>query len=78
MSYDDCILKIEKLENGYEVEIADPESDGGYDTEWKGYAFHTAAEVSNFIAEHLDSLTPPPDADKVYADEFKRQTSDEE
>lgn len=81
---DNCVLRIEKLENGYEVEIYDTETakknespKSKWQDPWKGYAFTTAEEVKNFVGEHLDSLTPPPDADKEYADEFARQTSDD-
>jgi hypothetical protein len=80
------VLRIEKLENGYEVEICDakvvaandaPKSKG-YSDPWKGYAFKTAAEVAAFVASHLDSLKPPPDADKEFGDAFKEATTEED
>lgn len=78
-----CVLRIEKLENGYEVEVYDeaigkkndsPKSQ--YKDPWKGYAFTTADEVKTFVGEHLDSLKPPPDADEEYSNEWKKQTAE--
>lgn len=62
------VLKIEKLENGYEVEVKDqkqeelnnkPTKKGGpveYKSPWKAYAFSTDKEVVAFIKRHLASL----------------------
>ena len=79
---DDTILRIEKLENGYEVEICDPkimESNrkpkSNWQDPWKGYAFVTADEVKDFVGKQLDSLKPPPDADEEYSDAFKQATA---
>lgn len=81
----DSVLRIEKLENGYEVEICDPAIMAANDKPkttwqdpWKGYAFTTAEEVKNFVGEHLDSLKPPPDADAQYGEAFSKATSEEE
>jgi len=78
----DCILRVEKLANGYEVEILDPkiqEANSKPKSEWKspwvGYAFTTAAEVKEFIGLHLDSLKPEPSDDEQYGMEFARQAS---
>lgn len=80
----DYVLKVEKLENGYEVEIYDDKLDAAnqkpkskWVDPWKSYAFTTAEEVKNFIGEHLDSLKPPPDADEEYSTAFKQQTEEE-
>lgn len=82
MTSGECVLRIEKLENGYEVEISDPKiiaankkPKSQYQDPWKGYAFTTAEEVKNFVGEHLDSLKPPPDADEEYSDAFKAAAS---
>lgn len=75
MSYDGQIVRIEKLTNGYEVEVCDPEVKkrnskrdsvkGGpyapYKDPWKSYAFKTAKEVTDFLAKTLDKLTPDED-----------------
>lgn len=80
----DCVVRIEKLENGYEVEICDPkiraENDKpktSWQDPWKGYAFTTKEEVVAFITEHLDSLKPPPDADAEYSKAFKDASEDD-
>lgn len=63
------VLKIEKLENGYEVEVRDEEQEkknnapskkGGAPVEWKSpwkaYAFSTDKEVIAFITRRLAAL----------------------
>lgn len=59
----ETVLRVEKLENGFEVEILDakiqaanqkPKSN--YESPWKAYAFTTAAEVVKFVGKHLDGL----------------------
>lgn len=62
------VLRIEKLENGYEVECFDAKIDEennkpakkgvGYNwkSPWKAYAFSTSAEVVSFIQKHLTNL----------------------
>lgn len=81
----DSVLRIEKLENGYEVEICDPKimknndkPKSVYESPWKGYAFTTAEEVKNFVGEHLDSLKPPPDADAEYGSAFAQAASEDD
>lgn len=61
---DDCIVKIEKLSNGYEVEIRDGKQTmknskpGPYKDPWCGYAFKSVAEVVAFLEKNLDKATP--------------------
>jgi len=81
----DVILRVEKLANGYECEICDPDimaandkPKAAYKSPWKDYAFTTAAEVIAFITEHLDKLKPPPDADAEYSAAFDSATQEEE
>lgn len=62
------VLKIEKLENGYEVEVKDPKvvaenekpnkgkTLAAWQDPWKAYAFTTDKEVIEFIKRHLASL----------------------
>ncbi len=78
----ECVLRVEKLENGYEVEVCDekimasnekPKST--WQDPWKGYAFKTAKDAVAFIGEHLDSLKPPPDAETEYGTAFKQATA---
>ena len=66
MGYDDCCVRIEKLTNGFEVEIKDPEiikannkrdSAKGYTPykePWRSYAFKTSKEVVDFLTKNLD------------------------
>jgi hypothetical protein len=85
MGMGESVLRIEKLENGYEVEVCDPtilaeneKPKTAYKSPWKGYAFTTAEEVKNFVGEHLDSLKPPPDADAEYGSAFAKASSEED
>lgn len=78
----DCILKVERLANGWEVELVDPtivaeneKPKSNYKSPWVEYAFTTAAEVQEFIKLHLESLKPEPSADEQYGQEFARQAS---
>ena len=59
----DEVLRIEKLENGYTVEIRDPKIDAAnqkpkasWKSPWKEYAFSTSKEVIAFVTSHLGSL----------------------
>lgn len=81
---DNCVLRIEKLANGFEVEIADPEvkknntdSKKPWKDPWVGYAMLSVDDVKDFIGKHLDSLEPPADSDAEYGAEFARQTEEE-
>ena len=79
----DTILRVEKLANGFEVEICDPTivaennkpKSNSYKSPWVEYAFTTAPEVIEFIKLHLESLKPEPSADEQYGQEFARQAS---
>lgn len=73
----DTVLRVEKLENGFEVEILDPKveaknqkSKTGYESPWKAYAFTTAAEVVKFVEKHLDTL---PKSDQTEFDEAAKE-----
>lgn len=64
------VVKIERLKNGWEVEMTDPEiikqnqksSKGNAPSPWKdpnvGYAFKTAAEVCKFLEKNLEKAVP--------------------
>ena len=80
----DAVLRIEKMENGYEVEICDPKimeanakPKSAYADPWKSYAFTTAEEAVAFVGKHLDTLKPPPDADAEYSEAFDQATTKE-
>jgi hypothetical protein len=62
----ETVCRIEKLTNGFTVEIPDAaakknnaNSKKPYIDPWKEYAFATSAEVAAFITKHLDALEPP-------------------
>lgn len=78
----DTILRVEKLANGFEVEICDPsivaeneKPKSNYKSPWVEYAFTTAPEVIEFIKLHLESLKPEPDDEKQYQQAFAEQAS---
>lgn len=80
----DCILRVEKLTNGYEVEISDPKivaenakPKSNWQDPWKGYAFKTAEEVSTFVGAILDKLNPP-SSDDEFAAAFTAATKEED
>ena len=82
----DTTLKIEKMENGYEVEICDPDimeqndknsKNAMWKDPWKSYAFGTVEEVAKFVSIHLGKLKPPPGADEEYAAAFKSATKED-
>lgn len=78
----DCVLRIEKLENGWEVEMLDtavqeknraPSKPGKlvpYEDPWKSYAFEEFDTMIKFIKEKLPLLHPESD-DEVYASAFE-------
>jgi Methyl-CpG binding domain len=67
MSMDGEIVRIEKLSNGFEVEIRDgkkaKKSDSSYPGDsysdpWCGYVFKTKSEVIAFLDANLDKAVP--------------------
>lgn len=79
----DCIVRIEKMENGYEVEVIDPaiqeennKPKSVWKDPWKSYAFTKPEQVTMFLAEVLPKLAPEK-ADDVYAAAFKAASSDD-
>lgn len=62
------ILRIEKLANGYTVEVTDPaiakknkNPKAPYESPWKEYAFSSSKEVKTFVSKVLDKLEPVED-----------------
>jgi hypothetical protein len=64
------IVRIEKLDNGFEVEICDqkaraknkkPGAGLTYTNPWRSYAFRTTAEVCKFLEKNLDKAVPTDD-----------------
>lgn len=61
-------VRIERLRNGYEVEMCDPEiekqnrsSKGSYKDPMVGFAFSTLGEVLDFLKKNLDKAMPKND-----------------
>lgn len=59
----DCICKIERAENGYEVEVYDSKTaarNGKMNTPWeepyKSYLFNSSKEVAKFISDNLENF----------------------
>jgi hypothetical protein len=80
----DDIVRIEKLENGYEVEVCSPKiskANAGakavYQSPWKGYAFTTPEEVVAFLSKVLDKLSPEVEDDE-FGSSFDEAVSTEE
>jgi len=64
----ETVLRVEKLENGYTVEVCDPalmsknsKPNKPYVSPWKEYAFTTDKEVLAFITKVLPTLNPEND-----------------
>jgi hypothetical protein len=80
----DCVLRIDKLQNGFTVEVCDPaimaENDKpknlSYKSPWKEYAFSTSEEAVAFVAKALGKLKPAPDDDAVFASSFNAAASE--
>jgi hypothetical protein len=75
--YMEDVIRIEALENGFEVECLDPkivEENAKPKSSWrdpyKGYAFSTAEEVTKFVGEKLKNMKPK-SKDGGYAAAFK-------
>ena len=76
MSYhgDNCIVEIEKLDNGYEVSIRHAGQmkankgymDRPYEDPWHSYAFKTSEEVCDFLVKNLDKAAPEVSYDDAF------------
>lgn len=73
----DCVARIEKLQNGYEVEMKDPEivkanmkpSKGGVGTYRDpnvAYVFKTVEEVLAFLKTNLEKAIPADDYESSF------------
>lgn len=75
------ICKIERLANGYEVEITDPKiveqnktGKGGYKNPEVSYAFKSVDEVLKFLGKNLETAMPLDD----YESSFDMAAKDDE
>jgi hypothetical protein len=77
----ETVLKIEKLANGYTVEVPDAKVQKAnrnpkvpYQDPWKEYVFPDATKAAAFVAKVLGSLEPVEDD---MATEFDRATAED-
>ena len=82
----DCVLKIEKLTNGYEVEVLDPDisaanrkpkSNTPYKDPWRCYAFTSEVEVIAFITKALPKLKSEANEEESMFDAFANEEAEE-
>lgn len=78
------VLKIEKLENGFEVEICDEKimaanqkPKTAWKDPWKGYAFENVEGVVEFVKKTLGTLKPPPNAEAEYGKAFEEASKED-
>lgn len=78
----ETVCRIEKLTNGYTVEVTDPVAQKNnkdpkkpYVSPWKEYAFPDAKKAAAFVGKVLDSLEPVEDD---MATNFDRATSEDD
>lgn len=76
----DTIARIEKLENGYTVQVQDPKiaeknrtSKTGWEDPYKAFSFNTSKDVCEFLEKVLDKLAPPSASDE-FTSAFKAAT----
>jgi hypothetical protein len=76
------VAKIEKMVNGYTVEIRDPKIEAAnrspttpWKNPWKEYVFANSDEVIAFLTKVLGKIKPPEGDD--LATNFKRATEEE-
>jgi len=77
-----CRVVIERVANGYEVEVTDPKlkaknmGDGPYISSAKEYVFKTVDEVLTFLTKNLDKALPADEYDSSF-DEALEEDEDE-
>lgn len=84
------ICKIERMANGYEVEITDPKiveqnrkaSKGGNPMPWKdpnvSYAFKTVKEVLDFLGKNLETALPMDEYESSFKEASKEDEEDDD
>lgn len=77
-----CIARIEKLENGFTVEVIDVKQQAenqkpkaAWKDPWKEYAFSTKKEVTDFLTKTLDTLVPK---DESYGTAFNEAVAEKD
>ena len=81
MSYDSCLARIERIQNGFLVEFYEPTprkkdksgmSIGPYNSDWKEYSYPTLDEALAAMKKKLPTVTR--NADQEYAAGFAEAT----
>lgn len=78
----DCRVVIERVANGYEVEVSEPASSSKkgneplYVDRRKEYVFKTVDEVLSFLTKNLDKALPQDEYDSAF-DEAVEEEDDE-
>ena len=68
----DCRVVIERVANGYEVEVSEPASSSKkdanvlYQDRRKEYVFKTIGEVLSFLTKNLDKALPQDEYDSAF------------
>lgn len=77
----DCRVVIERVANGYEVEVSEPASsstgDGPFVDRRKEYVFKTVDEVLAFLTKNLDKALPADEYDTAFDDAVEEMDDDE-
>lgn len=77
----DCRVVIERVANGYEVEVSEPASSNKSDVPYvdrrKEYVFKTVEEVLAFLTKNLDKALPADEYDTAFDDAVEEMDDDE-
>ena len=79
----DCRVVIERVANGYEVEVLEPASSTKkdanvlYQDRRKEYVFKTVDEVLGFLTKNLDKALPADEYDSAFDDAVEEMDDDE-
>lgn len=78
----DCRVVIERVANGYEVEVSEPASSSKkandlYVDRRKEYVFKTVEEVLGFLTKNLDKALPADEYDSAFDDAVEEMEDDE-
>lgn len=76
----DCRVVIERVANGYEVEVSDPaikpKKGELYTESRKEYVFKTVSEVLSFLTKNLDTALPAEEYESAFDDAVEEMDDD--
>lgn len=76
----DCRVVIERVANGYEVEVSDPAAKKKgdlYADSRKEYVFKTVEEVLSFLTKNLDKALPADEYDSAFDSAVEEMKDDD-